>query len=188
MLQSNTGNKNVNTSPRIGNDSQTVYFVNQRIVIVAEARETIGNQVVQPSGIQCLNCKGFGHFAKECTKPKRAKVYAYHKEKMMLCKQEEKGVPLSAEQDEWLYDTNEEPDEQELEAHYIHHSEQPKTINDTYVVETVDNNVIPNPSDMCDNEGKADQNAQDYEDERVVLANLIENLKLDADEYKKIQN
>ncbi|GJR98776.1 retrovirus-related pol polyprotein from transposon TNT 1-94 [Tanacetum coccineum] len=57
---------------------------------VAGARETIGNQVVQHTGIQCFNCKEYGHFAKECRKPKWPKDYAYHKEKMMLCKQEEK--------------------------------------------------------------------------------------------------
>ncbi|GJR22672.1 hypothetical protein Tco_0971199 [Tanacetum coccineum] len=34
------------------------------------------------------------HFAKECRKPKRANDYTYHKEKMLLCKQAEKGVPL----------------------------------------------------------------------------------------------
>ncbi|GKB79562.1 hypothetical protein Tco_0946457 [Tanacetum coccineum] len=44
-------------------------------------------------------------------KPKWAKDYAYHKEKMMVCKQEEKGVPLSAEQGDWLNDTDEKPDE-----------------------------------------------------------------------------
>ncbi|GKA47044.1 hypothetical protein Tco_0739927 [Tanacetum coccineum] len=48
------------------------------------------------------------------------KDYSYHKEKIMLCKQEEKGVPLSAEQSDWLHDTDEEPDEQELEAHYMY--------------------------------------------------------------------
>nr|GEX65539.1 hypothetical protein [Tanacetum cinerariifolium] len=42
----------------------------------------------------------------------------YHKEKMLLCKQAEKGVPLQAEQYDWLEDTNKEIDEQELEAHY----------------------------------------------------------------------
>ncbi|GKB76473.1 hypothetical protein Tco_0943368 [Tanacetum coccineum] len=38
---------------------------------------------------------------------------------MLLYKQAEKGVPLSAEQGEWLDDTDEEPDEQELESHYL---------------------------------------------------------------------
>nr|GEW82757.1 hypothetical protein [Tanacetum cinerariifolium] len=55
------------------------------------------------------------------------------------------------------------------------------------MVETVDSNVIPNSSDICDNDGNADQNAKEYDDERVMLANLIANLKLDIDETKKIQ-
>nr|GEU95321.1 hypothetical protein [Tanacetum cinerariifolium] len=37
---------------------------------------------------------------------------------MLLCKQAEQGVPLQAEQYDWLTDTDEEVDEQELEAHY----------------------------------------------------------------------
>nr|GFD37124.1 hypothetical protein [Tanacetum cinerariifolium] len=40
------------------------------------------------------------------------------REKMLLCKQAEQGVPLQAEQYVWLADTNKEIDEQELEAHY----------------------------------------------------------------------
>ncbi|GKF58060.1 hypothetical protein Tco_0171597 [Tanacetum coccineum] len=39
-------------------------------------------------------------------------------EKIMMCKQAEQGVPLQAEQADWLEDTDEEIDEQELEAHY----------------------------------------------------------------------
>ncbi|GJZ99928.1 hypothetical protein Tco_0672479 [Tanacetum coccineum] len=51
-------------------------------------------------------------------KPKHVKDYSYYKEKMMMCKQAEQGVPLQAEQADWLADTDEEIDEQELEAHY----------------------------------------------------------------------
>ncbi|GJR09078.1 retrovirus-related pol polyprotein from transposon TNT 1-94 [Tanacetum coccineum] len=81
---------------------------NQRTMTVAGARETVGSPVVQQPGIQCFNCKGYGHYAKECRKPKRVKDYAYHKEKMMMCKQAEQGVPLQAD---WLEDTDEEIDE-----------------------------------------------------------------------------
>ncbi|GKG40366.1 hypothetical protein Tco_0467143, partial [Tanacetum coccineum] len=59
---------------------------------VARARETVGGQVMQQYGIQCFNYKEFGHFAKECRKPKQVKDSTYHKEKMSLCKQAEKGV------------------------------------------------------------------------------------------------
>ncbi|GKC51881.1 hypothetical protein Tco_1074626, partial [Tanacetum coccineum] len=39
----------------------------------------------------------------------------------------------------------------------------------------------------CNNKFKDDQNADDHDDERVALANLIANLKLDTNENKKIQ-
>nr|GFA20093.1 hypothetical protein [Tanacetum cinerariifolium] len=51
-------------------------------------------------------------------KPKRVKDFAYHKENMLLSKLAEKGVPLQAEQYNWLADMDEEIDEQKLEAHY----------------------------------------------------------------------
>nr|GFB42735.1 retrovirus-related Pol polyprotein from transposon TNT 1-94 [Tanacetum cinerariifolium] len=61
-----------------------------KMMNVAGARKNVGSPVVQQSGIQCFNCKEFGHFAKECRKPKRVKDSAYHKEKMLMCKQDEK--------------------------------------------------------------------------------------------------
>nr|GEX81407.1 putative reverse transcriptase domain, ribonuclease H-like domain, aspartic peptidase domain protein [Tanacetum cinerariifolium] len=93
---SNSKNKNVDMTPR----------------------EKVGSPVVQKSGIQYFNFKEYKHFAKECRKPKRVKDFVYHKEKMLLCKHAEQGVPLQAEQYDWLADTDEEVDEQELEAHY----------------------------------------------------------------------
>nr|GFD46509.1 hypothetical protein [Tanacetum cinerariifolium] len=38
----------------------------------------------QKSGIQCYNYKEYGHIARECQKPKRAKDAAYHRKKMLL--------------------------------------------------------------------------------------------------------
>ncbi|GKD05227.1 hypothetical protein Tco_1180201 [Tanacetum coccineum] len=138
--------------------------------------------------------------------------------------QAEKGVQLQAEQSDWLADTDEEIDEQELEAHYsymakiqevpntdsgtdaepleqvqydtddnvfsndIQHFEQSESITNTCAVETGDSNVIPDSPDMCDNDIQDDQNDVECDDERVALANLIANLKLDVDENKKIQN
>nr|GEV08492.1 hypothetical protein [Tanacetum cinerariifolium] len=98
---SNSKNKNVDTTSRYKNDDHSGQFGTQRIVNVVGTREKVGSPVVQKSGIQCFNCKEYGHFTKEYRKPKRVKDFAYHKEKMMLCKQ--------AEQDS---DTDHEPVEQ----------------------------------------------------------------------------
>nr|GEX21875.1 hypothetical protein [Tanacetum cinerariifolium] len=94
------------------------------------------------------------------------KDYNYHKEKMLLYKQAKKGVPLQAEQADWIDDTNEEVDEQELEVQHDdnynvfandrQHYEQPESINDTYMEEKVDSNVIPDSPDKCDNVNHVD--------------------------------
>ncbi|GJS55988.1 hypothetical protein Tco_0629350 [Tanacetum coccineum] len=51
---------------------------------------------------------------------KTGKDAAYHKEKMLLCKQEEAGFQLNAEQAKWRDDTVDEPEDQKLEAHYMY--------------------------------------------------------------------
>ncbi|GJX39833.1 retrovirus-related pol polyprotein from transposon TNT 1-94 [Tanacetum coccineum] len=156
---------------------------------VAGTRETVGSPVVQQTGIQCFNCKGFGHYAKECRKPKRVKDYSYHKEKMMMCKQAEQGVPLQAEQADWLEDTDEEIDEQELEAHYSYMAKiqevSPEESSSTgqpleQVQNNDENNVFANERQHSKN------NTAECADERAALANLIANLTLDTEENKTI--
>nr|GFD24646.1 hypothetical protein [Tanacetum cinerariifolium] len=143
---SNSKKKNVDTTPRYKNDNHSGQFGTQRIVNVAGTREKVGSPVVQKSGIQCCNCKEYRHFAKECENPKRVKDSAYHKEKMLLCKQVEQGVPLQAEQYDWLADTDDKVDEQELEVHYSYMAKIQEVPNanldtDSEPVEQVQNNA-----------------------------------------------
>ncbi|GKB50006.1 hypothetical protein Tco_0900759, partial [Tanacetum coccineum] len=114
---SNTSRANQDNTPII--NIGTGYDI-QRVVNVAGARENVGTKVVQQSRIQCYNFKEYGHVTRECQKPKRAKDTTYHKEKMLLCKQEKARIQLSAEKADWRDDTDDEPDDQELEAHYMY--------------------------------------------------------------------
>nr|GEY89885.1 integrase, catalytic region, zinc finger, CCHC-type, peptidase aspartic, catalytic [Tanacetum cinerariifolium] len=131
----------------------------------------------------------YGHFAKECKKPKRVKDSAYHKEKMLLCKQAEQGEVPTADSG-----TDSEPVElvqndagYNVFANMLQHFEQSESVSITCLVETDDSNVIPDSPDMYEDDIQNDQNDVESDDERVALADLIANLKLDVDENKKIQ-
>nr|GEV17534.1 hypothetical protein [Tanacetum cinerariifolium] len=107
----------LDNSPRIHRNAG---YESQRSGNVAGARETVGSLMVQKYRIQCYNYKEYGHVARECQKPKRAKDVAYHREKMLLCKQEEVGIQLNTKQADWKDDTDDESDDPELEAHYMY--------------------------------------------------------------------
>nr|GFB43672.1 hypothetical protein [Tanacetum cinerariifolium] len=77
---------------------------------------------------------------------------------MLLCKQKEAGIQLNAEQADWKDDTDDESDDQELEAHYMYMAK----------LQQIDQN---------------DEDA-DLAEERELLASLIEKLKCETDESK----
>nr|GFA56741.1 hypothetical protein [Tanacetum cinerariifolium] len=137
---SNSRNKNVDTTLQYKNDNQSGKFGNQRTMNVDGHRENKAKRVIDS---------------------------AYHKEKMLPCKQ--------AEQYDWLSYTDEEIDEQELETHYIY-------------MEKIQE--VPTADSGTDSESleKNVQNDVESDDERVALANLIANLKLDDSCLVALQN
>ncbi|GKB57335.1 ribonuclease H-like domain-containing protein [Tanacetum coccineum] len=148
--------------------------------------------------IQCYNCKEYGHVSRECQKLKQAKDAAYHKEKMILCKQEEARIQLNAEQADWKDDTDDESDDQELEAHYMYMAQIPKVTpdaiensgpffdveplqnvqnnNDNYNVFAIENEHLGQPESVNDTYLE--------EQERDLLASLIDKLKCGIDNSK----
>ncbi|GJU52564.1 hypothetical protein Tco_1226278 [Tanacetum coccineum] len=94
---SNTRNMSIDNTPitnkGTGYDRHTRQYDNQRVVNVVGARE--------------------------CKKPKRLRDLAYHKQKMLLCKQKEAVFQLIAKQANWRDDSDDEHGNHELEAHYL---------------------------------------------------------------------
>ncbi|GKE07273.1 retrovirus-related pol polyprotein from transposon TNT 1-94, partial [Tanacetum coccineum] len=54
------------------------------------------------STVQCYNCSGKGHYARNCPKP-RVRDSKYFMEQMLLAKQDEAGVILTDEQNDFLF-------------------------------------------------------------------------------------
>nr|GEV64906.1 hypothetical protein [Tanacetum cinerariifolium] len=64
------------------------------------------------------------------------------------------------------------------------HLEQPESVNDTYLEEQGDTNITINSFDMCNNGEMVDQDDDDLDKERDLLASLIEKLKCEIDDSK----
>ncbi|GJT51800.1 hypothetical protein Tco_0977957, partial [Tanacetum coccineum] len=136
----------------------------------------------------------------------------------------EAGVQLNAEQADWKDDTDDESDDQELEAHYMYmaqiqevtpdavensgpifdteplhkvqnsndtynvfaieneHPEQPESVNDIYLEEQGDTNITIDSLDMCYD--KEQDDTDEIDQERDLLASLIEKLKCEIDDSK----
>ncbi|GKC58016.1 hypothetical protein Tco_1085614, partial [Tanacetum coccineum] len=100
---------------------------------------------------------------------------------------------------DWRDDTDDKPDDQELEAHYMvqndddnynvfandsEHPEKPEYVNDTYLEEQGDTNITVDSLDMSTNGETVDQDDDDLARERDLLASLIDKLKCEIDDNK----
>ncbi|GKF66744.1 hypothetical protein Tco_0193261 [Tanacetum coccineum] len=76
---------------------------------------------------------------------------------MLLCKQEEAGVQLNAEQADWKDDTNDESEDQELEAHYMYMAQIQEVTPDP----VGDTNITIDSLDICYDRTQDDQDDTD---------------------------
>ncbi|GKC80525.1 retrovirus-related pol polyprotein from transposon TNT 1-94 [Tanacetum coccineum] len=155
---------------QVNNDNQSRQFGNQRTMTIAGAREIVDSQVVQQTGIQCFNCKGYGHYAKECRKPKRLNWL----ETRMNEIENRIGIhiPATCKDSGWVHLEESSSTGQPLDRYKILMKD--------------DSNVTPDSSNICTNDNQADQNPVECVDERDALANLIADLTLDMGENKTI--
>ncbi|GJV49515.1 retrovirus-related pol polyprotein from transposon TNT 1-94, partial [Tanacetum coccineum] len=135
---------------------------------------------------QLLN-EGYGQYAKEISEAKRLKTTRNTRKSDMSNKLKQ-GVPLLAEQADWLEDMEERLMEQELDAHYSYHAKiqevSPEESSSTVSIgkRRMIAESTPDSSNICTNDNQVDQNAAECVDERAALANLT----LDTEENKTI--
>nr|GFA65291.1 hypothetical protein [Tanacetum cinerariifolium] len=95
---------------------------------------------------------------------------------MLLCKQEEVGIQLNAEQADWRDDTDDESEDQESEVHYMYMAQ----------IQEVSPDADDNSGSIFDTEpiDQDDDDDDDLANECELLASLIKKLKCEIDDSK----
>ncbi|GJX13499.1 hypothetical protein Tco_0205257 [Tanacetum coccineum] len=155
-------NNNLITSSNTSRENQDTGYDNHRAVYVAGARENVGTQVVQQSGIQCYNWKEYGHVAMEyqadCRddtddEPKDQELEAHY----LYMEQIQEVTPDVVDNSGPIFDAEPlqkvqtDDDNYNLFANDREHPEQPESINVTYLKEHSDTNITTNSLDMSNN-------------------------------------
>ncbi|GJX07530.1 retrovirus-related pol polyprotein from transposon TNT 1-94, partial [Tanacetum coccineum] len=89
-----------------GRNSRRSYVQEEVVEGMNAPNETENVQRTPSSGntliVQCYNCSGKGHYARNCPKP-RVRDSKYFMEQMLLAKQDEAGLILTDEQNDFLF-------------------------------------------------------------------------------------
>ncbi|GJS19699.1 retrovirus-related pol polyprotein from transposon TNT 1-94, partial [Tanacetum coccineum] len=109
IIQGDRVNIQSRNSGNAGRNNRRAY-VQEEIVEGSNAPNETGNvqrtlrtsSLGNTSTVQCYNCSGKGHYARNCPKP-RVRDSKYFMEQMLLAKQDEAGVILTNEQNDFLF-------------------------------------------------------------------------------------
>nr|GFC53240.1 hypothetical protein [Tanacetum cinerariifolium] len=117
---------------------------------------------------------------------------------MLLCKQEEAGIQLNAEQADWKDDTDDESDDQELEAHYMYMAKvqevSPDVVDPGPIFDTEPEQKVHNDdhydvfSIECQHSEHSESVHKTYLIEQVVQNVLIESVDMRYDSEQIDQN
>ncbi|GJX95203.1 retrovirus-related pol polyprotein from transposon TNT 1-94 [Tanacetum coccineum] len=109
IIQGDRVNIQSRNSGNTGRNTRRAY-VQEEVVEGSNAQNETGNvqRTLRTSSsgnnstVQCYNCSGKGHYARNCPKP-RVRDSKYFMEQMLLAKQDEAGVILTDEQNDFLF-------------------------------------------------------------------------------------
>nr|GEU94566.1 hypothetical protein [Tanacetum cinerariifolium] len=146
--------------------------------------------------IRCYNCRGVGHFVRNCTVRPRSRDDAYLQTQLLIAQKEEAGIQLQAEEFDLMVAVADLDEIEEVNAattsdpaplkHLHRYTELLETIHEPHQVPQNDNNVNSEVSSVEQSEGTVEQHPVNVEETRVLYDSLYNNLAIEVDKVNTV--
>nr|GEY63435.1 reverse transcriptase domain-containing protein [Tanacetum cinerariifolium] len=155
--------------------------------------------------IRCYNCRGVGHFARNCTVRPRRRDAAYLQTQLLIAQKKEAGIQIQAEEFDLMavsdkasvYDSNgstevhdyENCDDNEILNMFTQeeqYTELLKSIPKQHQVPQNDNDVIFEVTSVKQSEETVEQQPANFEETRALYDSLYQNLAIEVDKVKSV--
>nr|GEY88762.1 hypothetical protein [Tanacetum cinerariifolium] len=145
--------------------------------------------------IRCYNCRGFGHYARNCTAKPRRRDAAYLQTQLLIAQKEEAGIQLQAE-DAPVYDSDgsaevhENYDNNEIFNMFTQeeqYTELLEPIPESHQVPQNDNEVISEDTGAAQGGETVEQNSVNFEETRALYDSLYQNLAVEVEKVNSVK-
>nr|GEZ60622.1 hypothetical protein [Tanacetum cinerariifolium] len=183
-------------NPRVQNDGIQNQNGNGNLVAVRAEGNAAGHN---RNEIRCYNCRGVGHFARDCTVRPRRRDAAYLQTQLLIAQKEEAGIQLQVEEYDLMAAATDLDEIEEVNAKCIlmanlqqassseeQYTELLEPIPEPQQVPQNDNNVISEVIDVEQNGKTVEQHSANSEETRALYESLYQNLAVEVEKVNSV--
>nr|GFC25011.1 hypothetical protein [Tanacetum cinerariifolium] len=157
-------------------------------LVAARAEGNAAGQNVNQ--IRCYNCKGVGHYARNCTVRPRRRDAAYLQTQLLIAQKEEAGIQLQAKEYNLMAAAADLDEIEEVNAicskHQPRYTELLEPIHESHQVPHNDNDVISEDSSVEQGGETVEQHPINFEETRALYESLYKNLATDVEKVNSV--
>nr|GFB01643.1 hypothetical protein [Tanacetum cinerariifolium] len=201
-------NKRISSNPRNSQIAQPGMNMGQDRQMQIVGARAEGNAAGQNGNqIRCYNCRGVGHYARNCTVRPRRRDAAYLQTQLLIAQKEEAGIQLQAEEYDLMAAAADLDETEEVNANYgsaeVHencddneifnmftqeeqYTRLLKPILESHQVPQNDNDVISEDTSVEQGRDTVEQHPTNFEETRALYESLYHNLAIKIEKVNSV--